>query len=696
MNTKNMKKIILISIFILTLIVLLMINTMSSLANNPSDFDFDSSTGTITGYSGDGGEIIIPDEIDIDYIPPVITIEPYIKTPTNQDITVTAKVNEGTLEQSSYTFTENGIFTFRTTDEANNTIMKTVEITNIDKNFPTINVERDIDNTIFTNQSYNLNATFTDNEFGIKKITLPDNTILTFDLDETNLENALVLVSKNGTYTFSVEDFAGNIVSKDIEVINIDTLAPQEPIVSLNPSDPTNTDVTITVSGTDTVATTESAESGIDYIKDLQDNQTYSGSSHYFVVSVNGTYSYEVYDKAGNKIRTDVTVSNIDKVAPVITVEDYIKIPTNQDITVTLHADKGEFEDDSSGLVLENDAKTVRYTFTENGTKDFTAKDIDGNETTKTITINNIDKDEPSIQYTTSTEAKTNKPYNINFKISDNGVAGIKEILTPDPNKNITFETPQKSCTFNYIVSENGTYKFKVVDFVGNESNVSIPVNNINSIVPTISITKSIETITNKSVVVTATAKDALGNDITSKLNKIEFTFIANGSFEFIVVDDWGNETRETVVIDNIDLTPPEAPTASADKTTPTNTDVIITAIFSEDSILKQYNKDENGWINYVDGVVFTKNGSVKFRGQDEAGNCSDETIYTVDNIDTTDPYLDITFNKDEWYKDSFDVVLTINDNIGEEYNSGLLKLVYPDNSEKLFEDNPLNYDNII
>ena len=74
---------------------------------------------------------------NIDKVPPVITIEPYETEPTNEDITVYATVDKGTLNKTEYTFTENGSFTFIAEDEAGNRVEKTVTITNIDKTLPT-------------------------------------------------------------------------------------------------------------------------------------------------------------------------------------------------------------------------------------------------------------------------------------------------------------------------------------------------------------------------------------------------------------------------------------------------------------------------------------------------------------------------------------------------------------------------------
>lgn len=75
----------------------------------------------------------------IDKTAPVITIDPYDDTtPTNQDITVTASVNEGTLFESSHTFSENGTYQFIAIDAAGNIATKLITIKNIDRIAPIV------------------------------------------------------------------------------------------------------------------------------------------------------------------------------------------------------------------------------------------------------------------------------------------------------------------------------------------------------------------------------------------------------------------------------------------------------------------------------------------------------------------------------------------------------------------------------
>jgi hypothetical protein len=98
--------------------------------NDTFTFDFQDAAGN-TGSA-------VATVSNIDRTAPVITIAPYNTDPTNQDITVTASTNEGTLNTTSHIFTANGSFDFVATDLAGNSSTTTVTITNIDKTAPVI------------------------------------------------------------------------------------------------------------------------------------------------------------------------------------------------------------------------------------------------------------------------------------------------------------------------------------------------------------------------------------------------------------------------------------------------------------------------------------------------------------------------------------------------------------------------------
>ncbi len=93
----------------------------------------------------------------------------------------------------------------------------------------------------------------------------------------------------------------------------------------------------------------------------------------------NGSFEFVATDIAGNESRLTINVSNIDKIAPIVTVDPYTTEETNQNITVYAHTDEGTLNQQS-------------YTFVENGSCQFIATDDAGNSTILTITITNIDK----------------------------------------------------------------------------------------------------------------------------------------------------------------------------------------------------------------------------------------------------------------------------------------------------------------
>ncbi|MBO4512396.1 MAG: AIDA repeat-containing protein, partial [Victivallales bacterium] len=111
-----------------------------------------------------------------------------------------------------------------------------------------------------------------------------------------------------------------------------------------------------------------------------------------------------------------------------------------------------------------------------------------------------------------------------------------------------------------------------------------------------------------------------------------------NGIVYFKAIDTMGNVTQAQYEVTNIDTIAPEAPVATADVTEPTNGIVTVTAVFSDDSVLRQYRIGNGQWQEYVSGVGLASNGTVWFRGGDAAGNWSEEVPCTVTNIDTVLP----------------------------------------------------------
>jgi beta-N-acetylglucosaminidase len=126
-----------------------------------------------------------------------IIIAPYITTPTNRDITVSASIANWTMNATSHTFTENGSFTFTATDGKGGSAERIVTITNIDKTPPVITI-----------------ADY--------PTALQDEAItVTATTDEGTLNAASHTFQMNGNFSFIATDAAGNVTTKVVSITNI-------------------------------------------------------------------------------------------------------------------------------------------------------------------------------------------------------------------------------------------------------------------------------------------------------------------------------------------------------------------------------------------------------------------------------------------------------------------------------------------
>ncbi len=158
-----------------------------------------------------------------------------------------------------------------------------------------------------------------------------------------------------------VKDAANNTsLALTVSAFTVDMTVPVITVAPYN-TDPTNADILVSAS---------------------TNKGTLNAIEHLF--TANGSFDFVATDAAGNVTTSTVTISNINKNSPVITLGDYVKSSTNQDITVGATTDHGTLNADS-------------HVFTANGSFDFVATDDAQNSTTKTVTITNIDKDAPVI-----------------------------------------------------------------------------------------------------------------------------------------------------------------------------------------------------------------------------------------------------------------------------------------------------------
>lgn len=257
----------------------------------------------------------------VDNVAPIITISSYSTSWTNQDITVSASTNEGVLDSTFHTFTENGSFTFIATDSAGNSSNKIVTINNIDKSAPTNPGTPTPDVTSPTTQT---NITWTwaqsnDVLSGVKNYIWSLWKGSNESLTGTTTNNYLTLdLSAYGEGDFKLgvktEDNVGNFSSSILSSVttinqttNPDTV---KPVITIKGSNP----VTVSLKSTynDTGATATDNVDG-----DLTSKITVTNNVNTNMV---GTYTvvYTVSDSSGNIATTSRTVNVVNNTAPVI------------------------------------------------------------------------------------------------------------------------------------------------------------------------------------------------------------------------------------------------------------------------------------------------------------------------------------------------------------------------------------------
>lgn len=230
--------------------------------------------------------------------------------------------NKVYTDRTTYTIYKNGSYTFSAKDNRGKTTSKTIDLA-IDTVKPNIDIVP-ATSKLTTELSLKVNAT--DDLSGIKSIKLPNGEYRTTSSDGQNLSIDYNII-KNGNYTFETTDYAGNTYSKTISVTNVDNTPP---ILNLSyNSNPTNSNITVNISASD-------SESGIKQII-LPNGNIITGSTGNYVISENGIYYFSAIDNNGNVVLKSITVSNIDRKIPTVTISNNTNW-TNQNVIININA----------------------------------------------------------------------------------------------------------------------------------------------------------------------------------------------------------------------------------------------------------------------------------------------------------------------------------------------------------------------
>ncbi|WP_337104107.1 S-layer homology domain-containing protein [Paenibacillus sp. YIM B09110] len=393
----------------------------------------------------------------------------------------------------------------------------------------------------------------------------------------------------NGSYTVYAQDQLGNPAMFFITVSNIDRT---NPTVSLTASStaPTSADIAVTATAADNVAIDKQLwAAGLQNASYFQTGNGTSFTGQFFATA-RGAYSVYVEDTAGNYAITAITVSNVFKTAPALTVTVYPEAPTNDTVLVEIEA-QADGEDEGNALVAlrwaEGDQEIAYFAdgggqdvFTdrafeasENGKYTIYARDTVGNEKISIIDITNIDLTAPTLTLTPDVTAPTNDDVTITVTAedADSGLRRVRWSATePD------FDSPWPSSEVEdgeFTVESNGTYTVMAFDNAGNETIRQISVTNIMNDVPTVLLRPGTTAPVGDKVSVAVEAaalgagnaidvvlwaagdlptgffREGLSDDITEEL---QFDVTKNGIYTVYVRDIAGNEAVEKIRINNI------------------------------------------------------------------------------------------------------------------------------------------------
>ena len=334
------------------------------------------------------------------------------------------------------------------------------------------------------------------------------------------------LEGQNGIITFSYLDltFAGQdgktYRADSSYLVNIFDREPPEGIIrySENPDKPTNNDIIVSVVN---VRDNRTAEGAIKVYYEDGPGRVYDTS---YTFSKNGSVTFVLEDYAGNTSYLTATVTGIDKTAPEIEGKFYIgdrEYPAVPDAFGVYKYDGPYTNGNITARVTDSDSGEVYYTyvFNHNETISVTVSDAAGNKSTMDLGVDKFDSTAPvpdrsSIRYYVEgrefTGTSTNKNVAVRFEVTDHvtsdpsspttavAVSGLNMKIDEVRKENGVVYTTEKVQTdaglvkylggnlFELEFEYNGTADISFRDEAGNEAAITITVDMIDKIPPSV------------------------------------------------------------------------------------------------------------------------------------------------------------------------------------------------------------------
>lgn len=338
--------------------------------------------------------------------------------------------------------------------------------------------------------------------------------------------------TENVKWAVNISDKDGNLTTVKVEVNNIDKNSP-EIEVNYSTTELTKEEIKVTLTSNEAMQELE----GWTLSKDkLTLEKAYKE---------NVQQEIEVKDLLGNAKKVNIVIENYDTTPENIEVSYNTKEPTKENVTATITSEVALQE--LEGWVLSEDKLTLTKTYEDNVKETVTIHEEGNKEIAVRIEISNIDRITPEIQV----------EYNNQEITSQDVVATIKSNEPLQTLEGWKLSEDKLSLTKSY--DENKTEQVTIIDLAGNEKQVTIAVQNIDKVAPTIQINykKQLNNPENEAegyeTIVTITADEVIreieGWTLSENGRSLTKSYKENIKEEIEVSDIIGNK-----VIANIDI----------------------------------------------------------------------------------------------------------------------------------------------
>ncbi|MBB6637732.1 S-layer homology domain-containing protein [Cohnella thailandensis] len=530
------------------------------------------------------------------------------------------------LTAQAFQATGNGTYTVYAADLAGNKTVKTITISNIVTDLPTIVLNVSTTSPVSTPVEVTVSASVSgedlDNKLTALKWAPGSHTESDFadpDFGTDILTAQAFQATGNGTYTVYAADLAGN---KTVKTITISNIVTDLPTIALSPSAtmPVNDAITVTVTATVSSAASGNELTALKWAPGSRAASDFADpdfgtdilTARAFKAMENGTYTVFAADSAGNKTVETIEISNIVTDQLTISLTPSATSPVNAAVTVTVTASVpgeasgneltalkwvqgsyvvGDFADPDLGTDIPG---TRKFQATENGTYTVYAADTAGNKKAETIEIKNIVTDSPTIALIPSATTPVNDVVPVTVIATVSGTASGNELIAlkwaegsyaasdfADPS----FGTDIREAGA-FQATENGIYTVYAADAAGNKKVERIEILNILSELPTITLNPGTTSIVNTPVEISVAATvygEEAGNELAAlkwaegsyttgdfadpafgtDIKEVRtFQATRNGTYTVYAADSAGNRKAAVLSISNIVT---ELPTISLD-----------------------------------------------------------------------------------------------------------------------------------